>query len=106
LSGGENVSPARIEGLLIAQPAIAQAVVAGEGQPGLTALVVPADGFNEAAAAAAVGNVNRRLSSTERIRHHAVVSPFTLENGQMTATQKVRRHEVIQRHQAILERQG
>ena len=36
LSGGENVSPARIEGMLMAEPEIAQAVVLGEGAAGLT----------------------------------------------------------------------
>ncbi len=44
LSGGDNVSPARVEGMLMAEPEIAQAVVAGEGQPGLCALIVPAEG--------------------------------------------------------------
>ena len=34
LSGGENVSPARIETMLMAEAEIAQAVVAGEGRPG------------------------------------------------------------------------
>ena len=32
LSGGENVSPAKIEGMLMAEPEIAQAVVAGDGR--------------------------------------------------------------------------
>ena len=32
--GGDMVSPAKIEGLLMAEPEIAQAVAAGEGQPG------------------------------------------------------------------------
>ena len=40
LSGGENVSPAKIEGMLMAEPEIAQAVVAGDGRAGLTALLV------------------------------------------------------------------
>ena len=34
LSGGENVSPAKIEGMLMAEPEIAQAVVAGDGRAG------------------------------------------------------------------------
>ena len=32
LSGGENVSPAKIEGMLMAEAEIAQAVVTGEGR--------------------------------------------------------------------------
>jgi long-chain acyl-CoA synthetase len=103
LSGGENVSPARIEGLLIAQPQIAQALVLGEGRPALTALVVAAEGCDEMAVAAAVSNVNKRLSVTERIRKHALVPPFTIDNGMMTATQKVRRHIVMEQHREVLE---
>jgi long-chain acyl-CoA synthetase len=106
LSGGENVSPARIEGMLIAEPAIAQAVVFGEGRAGLTALVVPQEGFDELAAASAISAVNTRLSVTERIRKHAVVPAFTIENGQMTATQKIRRHLVKAAHGDVLERLG
>ncbi len=94
LSGGENVSPARIEGMLVADPAIAQAMVVGEGSSGLRALLVAAEGHDEAAVAAAVSAVNRRLAVAERIRKHVIVPPFTHDNGLLTVTQKVRRHMV------------
>ncbi len=103
LSGGENVAPARIEGLLIAEPAIAQAVVAGEGQAALSALLVAAEGCDEAAVAQAVAAVNKRLSVTERVRRHAIVPPFTVENGLLTATQKIRRALVIAAHRDLLD---
>ena len=106
LSGGENVSPARIEGMLIAEPAIAQAVVIGEGRSGLTARVVAAEGFDEVAVASAVSDVNKRLSVTERIRRHGVVAPFTIDNGLMTATQKIKRHLVREAHADVLEKLG
>lgn len=102
LSGGENVSPARIEGLLVAQPAISQAVAAGEGKAGISALLVPAEGFDAAAVAQAVASVNASLSVTERIRKHVLVPPFTLEGGLLTATQKIRRHLVIATYQDLL----
>ena len=47
LSGGENVSPAKVEGMLMAEPEISQAVVAGDGRSSLTALVVPAQGYDD-----------------------------------------------------------
>ena len=106
LAGGDNISPARIEGMLIAEDPIAQAVVLGDGKPGLTALVVPAEGFDDIAVASAVNMVNKRLSVTERIRRHAVVAPFTIDNGLMTATQKVRRHLVVKEHAAVLQKLG
>jgi len=104
LSGGENVSPARIEGMLMAEPEIAQAVVCGDGYPGLNALVVAADEYDDVAVALAVSRVNKRLSVTERIRRHAVVPAFTLENGLLTPTQKIRRLHVLRVNADQLER--
>jgi long-chain acyl-CoA synthetase len=103
LSGGENISPARIEGLLVAEPAIAQAMVIGEGRSGLVALVVANEGFDEIAVADAVSQVNKRLSVTERVRRHAVVPAFTIENGLLTATQKIRRPLVMREYADALE---
>ena len=102
LSGGENVSPARIEGLLMNEPEIVQAVVTGDGQAGLSALVVPAEGQDATSIAAAVGRVSKRLSVTERIRRHALVPPFTIENGLLTPSQKIKRAAVLRTHGAAL----
>ena len=98
LSGGENVSPARIEGRLMGEPEIAQAVVHGDGQSGLSALLVPAEGGDARTVAAAVARVNEGLSATERVRRHRLVPPFTVENGLLTASLKIRRGLVLQTH--------
>ena len=96
--GGDMVSPAKLESLLMAEPEIAQAVVAGEGQAGVVALVVPAEGLADQVAAA-IGRVNARLSSIERIRRWARgPGAFSVENGLMTPTMKVKRRAVLERY--------
>lgn len=101
--GGDMVSPARIEGMLMAEPEIAQAVVAGDGRPGLVALLVPAEG-QEANLAKAVARVNSKLSSIERVRHTLALPPFTVEDGMLTPTMKIKRRAVLQAHAAALDR--
>jgi long-chain acyl-CoA synthetase len=104
LSGGENVSPAKIEGMLMAETEIGQAVVTGEGRSGVSALVVPGEGYDDVAVALAVNRTNLRLSVTERIRKHAVVPPFTIENGLLTPSQKIRRVLVMRANAHIVAR--
>ncbi|MBV1799406.1 long-chain fatty acid--CoA ligase [Siccirubricoccus sp. G192] len=95
--GGDMVSPAKIEGLLMAEPEIVQAVAAGEGQPAIVAILVPAEGM-EAGVAEAVARVNARLSNVERIRRWAKApAAFSVENGLLTPTMKVRRRAVLER---------
>ena len=97
LSGGDNVSPARVEGMLVGEPEIAQAVVLGDGKPAISALLVAADGCDAAAVAQAIARVNAHLSVTERVRRHVLVEAFTQANGLMTPTMKIRRRAVIER---------
>ncbi|MBN8908806.1 MAG: AMP-binding protein, partial [Rhodospirillales bacterium] len=97
-SGGDMVSPARLEGVLMQQPEIAQAVVAGDGRAHLVALIVPADGMDETAVALGVDRANKMLSVTERIRRWRLVAPFTVENGGLTTTQKIRRAAVLKQY--------
>ncbi len=100
--GGDMVSPAKLESLLMAEPEIHQAVVAGEGQPGIVALIVPAEGMAEKVHDA-VSRVNAKLATIERIRRTATVAPFTVENGQLTPTMKVKRRVVLDAHAAHVE---
>lgn len=98
LSGGENVSPARVESALMGEPEIAQAVVYGDGAAGLSAYIVAAEDQDAAAVTAAVGRVAGRLSVTERVRRHTLVPAFTVENGLLTASHKIRRTLVLKQY--------
>lgn len=120
LSGGDNVSPARVEGFLALQPEIAQAMVHGDKHPHLVALVVPdADfardwaarngGGNDIAALAdndtfhkamvsVIDRVNAALSPIEKVRRFAVLPDgFTIENSMLTPSMKIRRHKIRER---------
>ena len=77
-------------------------MIAGDGRAGLSALLVPAEGHDDVSVAVAVNRTNMRLSVTERIRKHALVGPFTVENGLLTPTQKIRRMLVIRANAEVL----
>ena len=54
---------------------------------------------------AAVARANAKLSSLERIRRAGILTePFTVENGLMTPTMKLRRTRIVERHVVALER--
>jgi long-chain acyl-CoA synthetase len=125
LSGGDNVAPTRIEGFLLLQPEIAQAMVVGDKRPHLVALLVPdaefarrwarqnnrngdlgaliaQDGFHRAMATA-VDRVNGMLSNLEKIRRFTLTAePFSIENEMLTPSMKIRRHRIRERHGAAL----
>jgi long-chain acyl-CoA synthetase len=50
-----------------------------------------------------VDRVNRKLSTTERIRNTKVVDAFTVENGMLTPTMKVKRRIVLAEHAEAVE---
>ncbi len=104
LKGGDMVAPAKLEALLAGEPEVAQAVVGGEGQAGVVALIVPAEGRD---VALAVKRVNGQLSPIERIRRTVVLEEgFTVENGLMTPTMKVKRRQVLETHRRLIAEPG
>jgi long-chain acyl-CoA synthetase len=125
-SGGENVAPQRVEGVLALQPEIAQVIVYGDGRPHLVALIVPDADFAKAYARQhklkpdlaelaqhkefervigdAVARANESLSVIERVRHFRLLSePFTIESGTMTPTLKLKRQLIYRVHRDLFE---
>lgn len=87
-SYGRNISPEWIEGALVAQPQILQAMVRGDGRPALDALLVPS--APDADVDAAVAAVNDALPAYARITRWRLVPPFTPSNGQLTGNGRLR----------------
>ncbi len=125
-SGGDNVSPARIEGFLTLQPELHQAMVYGDKRPNLVALLVPdpdflrdwakengkAGGLAELhedpelhkAVAAAVERVNAELSPLEKVRRFTIApETFSVDNHMMTPTLKIRRHKIKESYGSLLD---
>ena len=114
---GDNVSPQRVESMLTLQPEIAQAMVAGDRRPHLVALVVPDEEWAElwarahgsaggaddpafrAALRAAIDRVNTELSVIEKVRQFVLADePFSIANGELTPSLKIRRHAIRARY--------
>jgi long-chain acyl-CoA synthetase len=110
-SGGDMIAPSKVEGTLLLESEIAQAMVVGDGKPWLVAILVPhADlaAQGEAAARAgvekAVERANAKLALPERVRKFALApQPFSIDNAQMTPTLKIRRHVIRQTYSDQIE---
>jgi long-chain acyl-CoA synthetase len=119
-STGKKIHPARVESLFKFEPLISQIMLVGDRLPYLTALftINPAvaetlkgmeglKGRDMAAMAAAepvqneirkvVERVNKQLAPFEQIRKYRVLGrDFSIEDGELTATMKVRRARVME----------
>jgi len=125
-SGGDMISPARVEGALTLAPEIAQAMVFGDRRPYLVAVIVPDPDFaaTHTAGRAApadlaalardaglhkalgdvVARVNQGLPAAERVRRFVIAGePFSLANAQLTPTLKIRRHAIREAYQIAFE---
>ena len=125
---GKNIAPAPIENLLKADPLIGQAVVIGDQRPFCIALLVPEfeglrswatrEGIAAADDAAlardpkvrahfsrAVDKANAELARYEQVRAFAILpAEFTLESGELTPTQKVKRRVILKKYGEVIDR--
>ena len=118
-AGGKNVAPAVLEDRLRGYPLVSQCVVVGDGKPFIGALItvdadalpgwlhgkgLPAMTVGEAAEHSvvrshidnAVARANKAVSRAESIRKYAILPhDFTIENGYLTPSLKVKRASVL-----------
>jgi long-chain acyl-CoA synthetase len=126
LSNGKKVVPNYIEGLLLGDSCIDQAVVVGEGRNFLTALIVPhwanmrealkaecmaIDG--ESADNPAVRALLRKridaalhdVSSCEQVKKFVVLpKPFSVEKEELTVSLKLRRNVIVNKYRSELDK--
>ncbi len=105
LSNGKKIYPARVETLFRMEPAVSQVLLVGDGKPFITALITAAEGATAADVKEAVGRVNSRLASFEQIRRFEVLErDFSIDDGELTATLKVRRSRALEHFRDRAER--
>ena len=105
-AGGDNISPAKIENQLSNFFEIEQAMVYGEGKNYLVALIVPSKEFikEKEKISEIISKTNNNLALVEKIKNFYLIEEgFTIENGLLTPTMKVKRNKVITKYKNILE---
>jgi long-chain acyl-CoA synthetase len=126
LNNGEKVPPSDMESAILLDPLFEQVMVVGEGKPYLAALTVLNEAHWQTFAASlnvdpahpsalsdpkVVKALTRRVA--DHLRHfpgyaqirrlHPELKPWTVEDGLLTPTLKVRRNQVLDRYRAAVE---
>jgi long-chain acyl-CoA synthetase len=126
-SGGKNIAPQNIEGLIKGYPCISQAVVIGDRRNYLTCLMTLDEdslpdfcdrlGVGRIRVEQAVGNktvlehiqdyidkINNSLAKFETIKYFKILPVnFTIETGELTPTMKVKRQVVNEKYKHIID---
>ncbi|MBT8067771.1 MAG: AMP-binding protein [Gammaproteobacteria bacterium] len=111
---GKYVAPVPIEGKLAGNPLIEQVCVMGAGLRAPVAVVVPSAAAREDSREAidssletTLREVNDMLESHERLSTIFVVhDPWTIENGLLTPTMKIKRDQLEARYEEMIRQDG
>ena len=106
-AGGDNISPAKIENLITNELEIDQCMVYGDRKNYLVALIVPSKDFvkEEEKIKIIIEKINKKLTLLEKIKKIRLIDEnFSIENGLMTPTMKVKRKKVIEKYKDQLEK--
>ena len=106
--GGDNISPVKIENELTNSNLIEQAIVYGDNKPYLVALLVPNEenlNSNEEEFKKEIEKINSKLAKIENIKKFFInKEKFTIENGMLTPTLKLKRFKIIQKYKNNFEK--
>ena len=106
--GGDNISPVKIENDFIKLDFIEQALVYGDNKPFLVLLIVLSTGHKDLINVnikKEIEKINKNLSNIEKIKKFIIIKEqFTIENGLMTPTLKLKRFKIIQKYKSELEK--
>ena len=103
--GGDNISPTKIENLLSLNEKIKQSLVYGDKKTYLVALIVTDIYENEKEIQLYIEKLNNNLSIIEKIKKFKLIKEeFTIENGMMTPTLKLKRKKILEKYKPDLEK--
>ncbi|MFL2875667.1 MAG: AMP-dependent synthetase/ligase [Candidatus Pelagibacter sp.] len=102
--GGDNISPSKIENILCLNEFIKQSLVYGDKKNYLVAILVTEKEINKEKIKLIIENVNKSLTLIEKIKKFILINEeFTIENGMLTPTLKIKRKEIIKNYKQQLE---
>ncbi len=104
--GGDNISPSKIENFICNNENIKQCLVYGDKKNYLVALiVVDKKDKNDSTIRSIIENLNKNLSIIEKIKKFKLIEDeFTIDNGLMTPTLKLKRKKIIEKYKQDLEK--
>ena len=106
--GGENISPIKIENDLNKSDFIEQSLVYGDNKPYLVSLIVLDSKHNDVTPEKIqqeIEKINKNLSKIEKIKKFFIIKDqFTIENGMMTPTLKLKRYKIVKNYKKEFEK--
>ena len=103
--GGDNISPTKIENLLCLNEKIKQCFVYGDKKTYLVALIVSESEKNKKEIEFYLEKLNKSLSLVEKVKKFKLINDeFTIENGMLTPTLKLKRKKILENYKNDLEK--
>ena len=103
--GGDNISPSKIENMLCLNEKILQSFVYGDKKTYLVALIVSDSDENKKDIELYIENLNKSLSLVEKVKKFKIIKDeFTINNGMLTPTLKLKRKKILEKYKEDLEK--